>query len=120
MTKTIIIYNQPAQKLTNQDPTTGPVDLSSIGLSPTADLTALVSPDTFALVYDGHQWHSQTYMAWEALRINEALSVTRGHYSPETQAILTQFVASMDIKYQGQKSWVELLNELGTAIDALN
>lgn len=121
MATNIIIYNQSEQKLLSQTfdhGTPAQVDLSSIGLSQDAQVGKLVQPETFALVFDGKNWQSQTYMQWEDLRINEALQAVKGDYSAKTQGILTRFVASMDVKYQGKKSWVELLNELGKEIEA--
>lgn len=121
MANTVIVYNQPEQKLLNQDfsgHTPATVDLTNIGLGASAAIGALVQPETFALVYNGKDWQSQTYMQWEDLRINEALQAVKANYSEKTQGILTRFVASMDVKYQGKKSWVELLNELGKEIEA--
>jgi len=120
MSNTVIVYNQPKQELLNQTFENGSpanVDLSSIGLNADTALGKLVQPDTFALVFDGSTWISQTYMQWEDLRINEALQAVKSDYSEKTQGVLTRFVASMDIKYQGKKSWVELLNELGKEIE---
>ncbi|WP_143461694.1 hypothetical protein [Levilactobacillus enshiensis] len=120
MSTTVIVYNQPEQKFLNQDfngNTPAKVDLSSIGLNTDAELGKLVQADTFALVFNGTTWSSQTYMQWEDLRINEALQAVKANYTEKTQGILTRFVASMDIKYQGKMSWVELLNELGKEIE---
>ncbi|AQW20898.1 hypothetical protein PL11_002690 [Lentilactobacillus curieae] len=119
MADSIIVYNQPDQNMFNVSKSDdfSNLDLTEIGLSDNANLSNLVNQETFALVYNGTEWESQTYMQWEDLRINEALKDVKGQYSQPTQDILTQFVASMDIKYQGKKSWVELLNELGKAIE---
>lgn len=121
MSTTVIIYNQPEQKLLTQLFSNNPptkIDLSNIGLNTDTELGQLVQPDTFALVFNGISWTSQTYMQWEDLRINEALQTVKNNYSEKTQGILTRFVASMDIKYQGKMSWVALLNELGKEIEA--
>lgn len=120
MSDSIIVYNQPTQKLVSLPFTqvqADPVDLTTIGLDKAVVLTDYLTDTTFALVYDGTTWHSQDYMAWEDLRINEALAQVKDAYQPGTQAILTRFVAGMDIKYQGQKSWVALLNELAQDIE---
>ncbi|MFC6259599.1 hypothetical protein [Levilactobacillus fujinensis] len=120
MATTVIVYNQPEQQFLNQTfdgNTPAKVDLSSIGLSNDAEIGKLVQADTFALVFDGTTWINQTYMQWEDLRINEALQAVKVDYSEKTQGILTRFVASMDIKYQGKMSWVELLNKLGKEIE---
>lgn len=120
MSNTVIVYNQPKQEFLNQTFESGSpakVDLSGIGLGADTELGKLVQPDTFALVFNGSTWVSQTYMQWEDLRINEALQAVKSDYSEKTQGILTRFVASMDIKYQGKMSWVELLNELGKEIE---
>lgn len=121
MTNSVIIYNQPKQKLINhlfEEGGSTEVDLSDIELDSKQNFAQLVNPETFALVFDGSKWISQSYMEWEDLRINEALQAVKHDYSDKTQRILTDFVASMDVKYQGKKSWVELLNELGKEIEA--
>lgn len=120
MSNSIIIYNQPKQKLlnfesSNQDP--AKVDLSSIELSTNVDISHLINSETFALVFDGTDWHSQTYMQCEDLRINEALKAVGKQFSQPTQEILNHFVAGMDVKYQGNKSWVALLEDLGKEIE---
>ncbi|TLQ50312.1 hypothetical protein FEZ34_10415 [Lacticaseibacillus casei] len=87
-------------------------------MASSVDLSHVIQPDTFAVVFDGSEWTSQTYMQWEDLRINEALQAVEGKYSESTQTILKHFVAGMDVKYQGKKSWVALLEELGKEIEA--
>lgn len=120
MSESIIIYNQPEQKLLNlslADQDLTQVDLSTIALSDSVDVSHLMTPESFALVFDGKSWASQTYMQWEDLRINEALKAVKNQFAQPTQDILTHFVSSMDVKYQGKKSWVELLDELGKEIE---
>lgn len=121
MSNSVIIYNQPEQKLqtVNVDQSLAHIDLSAIDLPDDVNLTSQLKAIPFALVFDGTNWISQTYMQWEDLRINEALQAVKDQYSKSTQTILTHFVASMDIKYQGNKSWIELLNELGKEIEGL-
>ncbi|MFB9770054.1 hypothetical protein [Lactiplantibacillus modestisalitolerans] len=117
---TLIIYNQPKQQLLNLPATQAALtnaDLTTIGLGAAVDLSQTATDESFALVYDGSTWRSQTYMEWEDLRINEALVAVKANYSEATQKVLTRFVASMDVKYQGKKSWVELLTELGQEIE---
>lgn len=120
MSESIIIYNQPEQKLLNlslADQDLTQVDLATIALSDSVDVSHLMTPESFPLVFDGKSWASQTYMQWEDLRINEALKAVKNQFTQPTQAILTHFVSSMDVKYQGKKSWVELLDELGKEIE---
>ncbi|MCH4171774.1 MAG: hypothetical protein LKF36_11160 [Lactobacillus sp.] len=120
MSNSIIVYNQPKQKFLNFDldnQALAQADLSSIDLSTDTDLSHLVNSETFALVFDGTNWDSQTYMQWEDLRINEALQSVRHQFTQPTQDILSQFVAGMDIKYQGNKSWTALLEDLGQEIE---
>ncbi|WP_283679243.1 hypothetical protein [Lentilactobacillus sp. Marseille-Q4993] len=119
MADSIIVYNQPEQKMFNVDVDKDwtKVDLSEIGLESAVDLSKLVSDETFALKFDGSSWESMDYMKWEDLRINEALEDVKGEFSQSTQDSLARFVAGMDIKYQGKKSWVELLTELGKEFD---
>lgn len=121
MPTTVIIYNQPKQKLLTQtfnSDAPAKINLSDIDLNTNTDLEKMLHPDTFALVFNGTSWASQAHMQWEDLRINEALQTVKANYSEKTQGILTRFVASMDIKYQGKMSWVALLNELGKEIEA--
>ncbi|KRK13279.1 hypothetical protein FD51_GL001482 [Lacticaseibacillus zeae DSM 20178 = KCTC 3804] len=121
MADTVIVYNQVKQQLLNlplDHQSLAHVDLTKIGLSSSADLSHVIKSDTFAVVFDGSSWTSQTYMQWEDLRINEALQAIKGKYSESTEKILAHFVAGMDVKYQGKKSWVALLEELGKEIEA--
>lgn len=120
MSLTVIVYNQPQQKFLNHEfeiETPVNVDLTEISLGNSVALGELVKADTFALVFDGVTWVSQTYTEWENLRINEALQTVKTNFSVKTQEILSHFVTSMTIKYEGKKSWVELLNELGQEIE---
>lgn len=119
MTDSIIVYNKPESKLATLTPSaiSKSVDLSNIGLSSQVNLSNALTDETFALVFDGTDWQSQTYMQWEDLRINEALQEVSHSFDESTQGVLARFVASMDIKYQGKKSWVELLNQLGKEIE---
>lgn len=116
----MIVYNEPLKKLTTLSSVSNlnSVDLTEINLSRTTDLSNSLTDDTFALVFNETAWRSLTYTQWETLRINEALQEVSNHFGNQTQRILSKFVDSMNIKYQGKKSWVELLNQLGKEIEA--
>lgn len=120
MSDSMIVYNKPTQEILTlpaSDEALASADLTEMGLPNEVNLSKFANKETFALVFDGSRWISQTYMEWEDLRINEALQAVKANYSEATQGILTRFVASMGIKYQGKKSWVALLNELGKEIE---
>lgn len=123
MSQSILIYNQSEQKFLNiplDDQDLTQVDLSKIDLSSCLDISHLINSECFALVFDGENWNDKTYMQWEDLRINEALNVVNTQFSQSTQDILIHFVAGMDVKYQGDRSWIELLGELGKEIEDNN
>lgn len=123
MSQSILIYNQPEQKFLNiplDDQDLTQVDLSKIDLPSCLDISYLINSECFALVFDGENWNDKTYMQWEDLRINEALNVVNTQFSQSTQDILIHFVAGMDVKYQGDRSWIELLGELGKEIEDNN
>ncbi|GAB6093231.1 hypothetical protein [Furfurilactobacillus curtus] len=115
----VIVYNKPLKKLTTLSliPNLNSVDLTEINLSLTTDLSNSLTDDTFALVFNGTDWQSLTYTQWETLRINEALQEVSNNFGSQTQGILSRFVDSMNIKYKGKKSWVELLDQLGKEIE---
>lgn len=131
MNKTIIFYNQVADKMVNLPITWDAAPrieesekLAEIALNPGAnleDLEKMITSDTFAMVFNDAEVVPMTYNQWETLRSWQANQMIQEKIAaltlaPEVKAqvsaLFENFTEGMRIKYLGQKSWTSLYEDL--------